>query len=368
LSTIKRYHLKTILLSTFWVSIGVTGIVLLVAAIKKKDGKLCTGVEVNIKSSKNSFYLNEKDIATSINEQLKRDAIGKKISSINLKSIEQFLQQNIWIKSVQLFFDNNDKLKANVVERTPIARIFTVKGNSFYIDSSLIMLPLSKTFSAKLPVFTNFTTDNKVLSSSDSILLNGIKTITIAIQKDSFRTAMIDAIDITAKKTFVLYPKIGSQTIVLGDAKDIEAKFDKLLIFYKQVIAKSNWVDYSEINLQYQNQIVAKRRGNEEKSADSIKTLQMMQMMVLNAQNQMNDTTKIISTDNVQNTADGSMLQQSVERLDDDKSTPLSNKSSLKIDSNKVTAKQRIVIKQQPKKMQIPKPIAKPKVIMKSKN
>jgi cell division protein FtsQ len=372
LSNIKRYHLKTILLSIFWISIGVTGIVLLVAAIKKKDAKLCTGVEVNIKSSKNIFYLNEKEIATSINEQLKRDVVGKKISSFNLKSIEQFLQQNIWIQSAQLFFDNNDKLKANVVERTPIARIFTIKGNSFYIDSNLIMLPLSKIFSARLPIFTNFTTDDKVLSNSDSILLKGIKTIAIAVQKDSFRNAMIDAIDITAKKTFVLYPKIGNQIIVLGNANDIEEKFDKLLIFYKQVIAKSNWVDYSEINLQYQNQIVAKKRGKEEKTADSVKTLQMMQMMVLNAQNEMNDTTKIISTDDVLNTSDGSIVQQSVERIDDNKITTVPNRNVLKIDSSKVTQQPKIIVKQQLKKAPlqkaITKPVAKPKIVMKSKN
>jgi cell division protein FtsQ len=56
---------------------------------------------------------------------------------------------------MQLFFDNNEVLQVVIDEREPIARIFTVAGNSYYIDSSLERLPLSDKMSARLPVFTN---------------------------------------------------------------------------------------------------------------------------------------------------------------------------------------------------------------------
>ncbi|MBK6829167.1 MAG: hypothetical protein IPG86_20990 [Chitinophagaceae bacterium] len=62
-----------------------------------------------------------------------------------------------------------------VEEREPVARIFTSGGNTFYIDSSNTMLPLSEKFSARLPVFTGFPSEAKVLSKADSNLLNDIK-------------------------------------------------------------------------------------------------------------------------------------------------------------------------------------------------
>ena len=53
-------------------------------------------------------------------------------------------------------------------EREPVARVFTVAGSTFYIDDELTQLPLSEKFSARLPVFTNFPSDNKVLAKADS--------------------------------------------------------------------------------------------------------------------------------------------------------------------------------------------------------
>ena len=61
---------------------------------------------------------------------------GKPLASFDLKKIEVSIEQNVWIKDAQVFFDNNGVLRVAVAERTPVARIFTVNGNSFYIDSS----------------------------------------------------------------------------------------------------------------------------------------------------------------------------------------------------------------------------------------
>jgi len=57
--------------------------------------------------------------------------------------MESLLEKNVWIKDAQLFFDNNGILRVSVTEREPIARVFTREGNSFYIDSSGVQLPLS---------------------------------------------------------------------------------------------------------------------------------------------------------------------------------------------------------------------------------
>jgi hypothetical protein len=136
---------------------------------------------------------------------------------------------------------DNEVLKVSIEEREPIARLFSTSGTSFYIDSMLFKLPLSDTYSAKVPVFTGFPSDKTILSELDSIILKQVKRLSMAIQKDSFHTAMIEQIDITPQLTFEFIPKIGNQLIQFGTATDIDAKLYKLKLFYKKVIAIESW-------------------------------------------------------------------------------------------------------------------------------
>ena len=299
---------------------------LLVAAIQKKDARKCTGVEVNIKGVNNNFFVDKNDILETITAICDGRPVGKTVGSFNLGAIEKALQENIWVKGAQLFFDNNEKLQVNVLEREPVARVFTTNGATFYIDSSLAMLPLSEKFSARLPVFTNFPSDDRVLLNADSNLLKDILTVSMAIQQDTFNMAMIDQVDITPQRNFEMMPKFGNTIIAFGDGKNALEKFSKLRLFYKQVMAKAGWNKYSEINVQYSNQVVAKRKGVEEVKADSIRTLQLMKVIADNAERLSNDSLQTITTDNEHNTTNSSIIQQSVER---DDNNPTANASEV---------------------------------------
>jgi hypothetical protein len=61
---------------------------------------------------------------------------------------------------------------------------------------------------------------------------------------------------------------------------------------------------------------VAKLRGQEDKTADSVRTLQMMQFIAANAARMAEDSVRSIQQDNSSNTADSSMIQQSIQRED----------------------------------------------------
>ena len=310
----KRYNIKKILLATLWSALGGATVFLLVAGVKSKEAHRCKGIEINIHGVANNFFVDKKDILNTISALEKTNPVGKSIGSFNLKQMEAEIEKDVWIKSVQLFFDNNEILQVSVQEREPIARVFTLPGTTFYIDKDLTMLPLSEKFSARLPVFTGFPSDRKVLSKLDSNLLIDIKTISVAIQKDSFSMAMIEQIDITADRIFEMIPKIGNQLIVFGDAKDAEAKLDKMKLFYKDVMVKAGWNSYSVINLRYKNQVVAKRKGAEDFKADSLRTLQLMKIIVERAQQQTNDSLQTIQQDDFRNTVDTTMIQQSIQR------------------------------------------------------
>ncbi len=302
--------------TTLWVAIGAGVIVLLAAAIHKENSRKCTGINVVIKGVNNNFFVDKKEILQAINEYVDGPPEGQPVEALNLKSLEADLQKNIWVKNAQLYFDNNAVLQVKVTEREPAARVFTTTGNTFYIDSSTAMLPLSDKYSARLPVFTNFPTDKKVLTKTDSVLLRNIYTLSMVLQADPFWMGMIDQVDITAQRTFELLPKFGNTVILFGDAANAEEKLHKLLVFYKKVMSKTGWDKYSVVNVQYANQLVARRKDAEDKTVDSLKTLQLMQVMATAAEQQANDSLQMISQDNEHNTTDVNLIQQSIQRDD----------------------------------------------------
>ena len=212
----KRYGIKNILLTSFWICLGAGMIVLLVAAIRKKDARNCQGIDITISGVNNNFFVDKGDILNTITALSNGNPVGRPTGSFNLKKMEAELEKNVWIKEAQMFFDNNETLFVKVKEREPVARIFSTPGSTFYIDEETMILPLSEKFSARLPVFTGFPTDAKVLSAADSSLLLDIRNISGYIQKDSFRMALIDQVDITPQRNFDMIPKIGKQVMIGG--------------------------------------------------------------------------------------------------------------------------------------------------------
>ena len=303
------------MITTLWIAIGAGTIFLLGAAAKRKEEKKCIGVYISIHGVSNNFFVDKKDIMDSIIAIVGGDPTGEKLSSFDLEKIENGLTANVWVKSAQLFFDNNEQLQVNVLEREPVARIFTTVGTTFYIDSSIEMLPLSEKFSARLPVFTDFPQEK-----ADTGLLTDIKNISLAVQKDSFCMAMIDQIDITPQKTFEMVPKIGNQLIVFGDGSDIDEKLNNLKLFYEKVLTKTGWNYYSSIDLEYKDQVVAKRKGAEDRATDSLRTIQLMQAIAANAKKLSEDSSQTSVEDN-NSIIDASSIQQSAERDDEGEST-----------------------------------------------
>ena len=318
----KRYSIKNILLTILWISIGAGIGVLLVAAMRKKDAQLCKSIDITITAANNNIFVDKKDIADAITIIANGNPVGKTIGALNLRMMETQLKKNIWVNNADIFIDNNGVMVVNINERVPVARVFNTLGSSFYIDDAIAVLPLSEKCSPLLPVFTNFPVGEQQLLKADSNLLMDIKTISLAIQKDTFMMAMIDQVDITPQRNFEMVPKIGNQVIVFGDASATTEKLAKLKIFYQQVMVKAGWNNYSVINVQYKNQVVAKRRGAEDVTADSLRTLQLMQMIVNNAEKQAEDSLQNQVQGNDNTAPDSSMIQQSIQR---DEHTETSN-------------------------------------------
>ena len=311
---INKHKIKRFFIGFFWCTVAAGCITLLASGVHSKDRKNCKGLEIEIFGVSNNFFIDKTDVYNII-KHYGGDTTGRRaLASIDLKRIERELEKDVWIKNAELFFDNNDVLKVAVEEREPIARVFTLGGNTFYIDSSCKMLPLSEKFSARLPVFTGFTSEAQILSSKDSNLLGDIRTISLKISADSFLTALIEQIDIASDRSFEITPKIGKQVILFGDASDADAKFDRLKLFYKEVMAKTGWNRYRTINLKYRDQVVGVITGREDIVADSLKTLAIMKSIADDAAKRAADSALYFIQDSDKNSADSTMISGSIQR------------------------------------------------------
>ena len=88
--------------------------------------------------------------------------------------------------------------------------------------------------------------------------------------------AQIDQCDINAQRSFELIPKVGDHLIIFGDGKNIQDRFRKLNIFYQQVLVKTGFNAYSDINIQFEGQVVATKRNARYVKSDSILSRQWM--------------------------------------------------------------------------------------------
>lgn len=268
-----------------WVCIGGGMLSLLIAAIGKKNREDCTDYTIAIKGTEEKYFIDAGDINKLLRSGVGSELKGKKIKEINLKKLEQLLRDNVWIRKAEMWFDNRNVLHVEVYEREPIARIFTVKGNSFYIDSTEKRLPLSEKKSAKVPVFTGFP-DKKSYSSKDRLLLADVRNIATYVKNDPFWMSQIAQIDITPDRNFELSPVVGNHLIKLGNGNEIEMKFNRLMTFYKQVLARKGFDSYSTIDVQYNGQVVGTRRGTEKNKVDTVMLKRRVNEMLRQVQNQ----------------------------------------------------------------------------------
>lgn len=258
---LKKQFVRKVIVTIIWSMVSAGAIVLLVAATRQQAEKVCKAVSIKVKSVEGIQYISEKQILNTISGGRPDLMIGQLIKTVDLSQLENLLEANLWIRNAEMFFDNKDVLHVNIIERQPVARIFSMSGESFYVDDMGQQLPVTADQIARVPVFTSFPAITKPLQTKDSLLLMQIKEVGTYLLKHSFWMAQIDQINISNSE-FELIPKLGKHSIIFGDGTKVDQKFNRLLLFYKQIMNKTGWNYYSTLDVRFDKQLVAVRRDS----------------------------------------------------------------------------------------------------------
>jgi cell division protein FtsQ len=309
-----KINMRRVAAVTIWGIVGAGVLVLLVAAIRYRNSNTCKGFRIEIAGPSAGLFIDKKGIADLLTGYYGQGkGLNKPIQSFDLHRLETALEKNVWIRDAQLFFDNNGILRVNVIERIPAARIFTRDGNSFYVDSTGVQLPLQDKIPARLPVFTGYPASKIRLQGKDSLLTVGILRISDLIRKDTFWSAQVAQVDITDDRLFELEPEVGHHRVTFGDGNELEQKFHRLFLFYKEVLSRTGFDKYDRIDVSFAGQVIGTKKGSEQSRYDSLQGMNNIRQLIHSAQQLQPDT---IRQQNIRPLEQNTMSEQTLTNYD----------------------------------------------------
>jgi cell division protein FtsQ len=230
----------------------------IIAFTERKQGDVfIKDVTIKIDNLQENHFLDESDIID-LMQFNKENLTGTSIDRVNLKAIEHKIKKQPFIKNADLYSDLKGNLVVRAALRRPIARIVRNDGPDGYIAEDGTIMPVSDKFTSRvLLVSGNFV--SQILKQSnmhEKEETQKILDLINRIREDDFWKAQVAQLDIDKKSRITLFPQVGDEKIEFGKPDDMEVKFKKLMIFYKEILPRTGWNKYNRINLEYEGQIV----------------------------------------------------------------------------------------------------------------
>ena len=247
-------RLKKIVRSTAWVLV----LVATVAFVELRRGKrVCQRLVIEIEQTDEHHFIGRDDIRLLVTQQQMGPLEGTRLRDIDLKMLEKNVATNNYVQHVDVYHDLAGNVVVQARQNRPIARILQPEATDAYLGADGRFLPLSERFTARLTVLSGeyMPTLLKANVPEDSVGAHVLELVRY-IEQDAFWRAQIAQIDMNKKGDIMLYPQIGKQRIDFGKADHLSEKFDKLAVFYDQILPRRGWNHYEQVSLKYKNQIV----------------------------------------------------------------------------------------------------------------
>ncbi len=162
-----------------------------------------------------------------------------------LNTIEEVIETDEMVKNAQVYLTVNGELKSKIEQRQPIGRVEGI--SKFYLDQEGLSMPLSKVFSARVPIITG-----KITGKS----LEDVYVILKYINEDDFLRKNVIGIHIEEEEKYQLKFRVESFVVHLGGIEDLEEKFSNFKAFYAKANRDKTLNTYQVVSLEFDNQVV----------------------------------------------------------------------------------------------------------------
>ena len=240
------------------VSMAILGLSFLIAfSERKQGGSVCKNISVELDNLNENHFLDEADILQLV-EGSGQPVKGIGIDRINLRDIEKKLKFDKHILNAELFGDLKGNLIVNVELRRPIARVVQNDAPDAYIAEDGVIMPVSEKYTSRVVLVSGYVKgllESQDLNKSEEgkQLLEMIE----YISADKFWKAQVAQLDLDKAGKIIIFPQVTGQRVEFGKPENVEAKFKKLMVFYKEILPTRGWTRYERVNLEYEGQVVA---------------------------------------------------------------------------------------------------------------
>ena len=232
---------------------------------KKGDPKaLCSKVNIDIADNAAGGFLDAKVIK----ERLQKTGfypIGRQLKDVDTRGIEEMLRRSPFVKTAECYKTEGGYVYISVTQRMPVIRIKADNGDDYYVDDHDCIMPRSS-YTSDLIIATGYI--NRWYA------INYISPLGKAIMQNDVWKNLIEQINITPNLGVELVPRIGDHIVYIGQLPDItdkskhdkdiaqfvDKKMTRLEKFYKYGLSQVGWNKYSYVNIQFDNQIICKRK------------------------------------------------------------------------------------------------------------
>ena len=232
------------ILKWFLLLVYLPGMILFVSF--RNNTLICSEVRVIVSDSLSNRFVSGDEVRKILLDNYPK-LLGSNIRELNFEEMETSIEKHPAIKTCQIYNNAKGIVNVDVKQYRPLLRVFSGSA-SFYLDIDGNQIPASNRFNVRSLVV------NGTIPIETSALLEVAK----YIKNDPFWDAQIEQIYIRRNNDYVLAPRVGEHSILLGKPENIEERMKNLKAFYKQLDPKA-WNEYKVINLKYKNQIVCSR-------------------------------------------------------------------------------------------------------------
>lgn len=241
--------------------VGVIALVIITAARNADANNKVRELIIKIEPDTGLYFVSTNDVMDLLNGGSSQSIKERTIASLSPAYVETQLKLNPYVQDCEVFSTPYGSLTIKINQRAPVLRIINNTGENYYLDNKGVKIPFSDKFSPHVLVATGVIAEKLKDSTkvSTSILLQALL-ISELIMKDKLWKAQFEQLYVDNYGEWLLIPRVGNHTIVLGKAEFLDEKFEKLRQFYTRALGSTGWDNYKCINLAFKNQVIGVRK------------------------------------------------------------------------------------------------------------
>ena len=228
-------------------------LVMAVTSFNKPDivATHCTEVKTDIEQNIVDGFLTADEICKMLRQE-KVYPLSLPMHDISARKIEETLLKSPFVEKAEVYKTQSGEVCIQVRQRVPVVKVMADNGECYYIDSHASVMPENR-FVNDLIIATGHIS-RKYAQTYLSRVAN-------CIMQDKFWQNQIVQINVLPDLTMELVPRVGDHIIFIGTPLGVAKKLERMRKFYLYGLNKAGWNKYSYINVEFDNQIICKKRN-----------------------------------------------------------------------------------------------------------